>query len=282
MEKNPKKMTLQQIVQNKELFLENYGIKREFEESCCDWNELMKIAQQFDEDRKLIYPQIIQKYISEIGMFESIHSYRYRIKETDSLIKKIIVKTKQNGRPITLENYLYEITDLLGIRVLYVFKEDYFPVHLQIWDAYASRMAKDMEIKLQPGDDEKIYEKVLSYGYRINKKGPYRSIHYTIYAEENNMNGPRLEIQTRTIFEEGWSEINHKLVYKNRDMSDYFSLVQASKILSSLVGNCDTLGTLMKTIHDEYIKKLDENAIEKDTEQSSIIMEEVIQEFLMK
>ncbi len=138
-----------------------------------------------------------------------------------------------------------------------------------------------MKIKLQPGDDEKIYEKVLSYGYRVNKEGPYRSIHYTIFADENNTSGPRLEIQTRTIFEEGWSEINHKLVYKNRDMSDYFALVQASKILSNLVGNCDTLGMLMKNIYDEYTKKLQENS-EIDSSQSSIIMSEVLQNFLMK
>ena len=147
MDKNSR-MTLEQISENRELFLNNYGVKSEFEESGCDWDELMKIAQQFDKDRQSVYPDIIQKYISEIGMFESIHSYRYRIKETDSLIKKIIIKTKQKGRPITKENYLHEITDLLGIRVLYIFKEDYYPVHLQIWEKYASQMVKDIEIKL--------------------------------------------------------------------------------------------------------------------------------------
>ncbi len=127
MDKIPNKMTLEQIIENKELFLRNYGVKSEFEESGCDWDELMKIARQFDSDRQNVYPQIIQKYISEIGKFESIHSYRYRIKETDSLIKKIIIKMKQKGRAITIENYLYEITDLLGIRVLYVLKKIIIP-----------------------------------------------------------------------------------------------------------------------------------------------------------
>ncbi len=64
-------------------------------------------------------------------------------------------------------------------------------------------------------------------------------------------------------------------------MSDYFALVQASKILSNLVGNCDTLGMLMKNIYDEYTKKLQENS-EIDSSQSSIIMSEVLQNFLMK
>lgn len=282
MGKNPNKMTLEQIIQNKELFLKNYGIENEFEESCCDWDELMEIARQFDEKRQTEYPKIIKKYISEISEFESIHSYRYRIKETDSLIKKVILKTKEKRLPIRKKDYLTEITDLLGIRVLYVFKEDYFEVHRQIHDAYKEQMVEPLQIKLQPGDDIKIYEKILKYKHSIDNKGPYRSIHYTLCATPNNMKGPRLEIQTRTIFEEAWSEINHKLVYKNREMSEYFALVQASKILSDLVGNCDTLGMLMKTIHDEYTKQLSENDLEKGTAQSNIIMGEVLQRFLMK
>ena len=97
------------------------------------------------------------------------------------------------------------------------------------------------------------------------------------------MHSVRLEIQTRTLFEEGWSEINHKLVYKNQDVADYFVLLQASKILSTLVGNCDTLGMLMKNIYNEYEKRLvtgSENA--KAEIPQSEVMQEILNEFLMK
>lgn len=64
---------------------------------------------------------------------------------------------------------------------------------------------------------------------------------------EDNVAVP-VEIQTRSIFEEGWSEINHKLLYKrgNLRLDEEILLKQASSILSSLAGDCDTLGELIE------------------------------------
>lgn len=277
------KMTLDEIINNKDLFLKRYQLKDEFEKSGYDWNELMEIARQFEKNRKNRYPELIQKYITEISSFDAIHSYRYRIKETDSLIKKIITKANGKGKRVTLDNYLINITDLLGIRVLYVFKEDYYIVHKQLMEQYHHQFVENVHIKLQTGDDKSLYEKILDCDPIPEFNSTYRSIHYTLCAEENNMKGVRLEIQTRTIFEEGWSEINHKLVYKNQDVDDYFVLLQASKILSTLVGNCDTLGMLMKNIYDEYIKRINEVS---DRDSSNIdnnaVMKEILNEFLMK
>lgn len=77
----------------------------------------------------------------------------------------------------------------------------------------------------------------------------YRSIHYTIRAIKDNVM-VHIEIQTRSIFEEGWSEINHKLLYKKNSLSldEEVLLKQTSSILSSLAGDCDTLGELMMRI----------------------------------
>jgi len=276
------KMTLAEIIENKDLFLQRYNLKEEFDNSGYDWDELMEIAKHFDSDRNSKYPKILQKYINKIATFGSIHSYRIRIKETDSFIKKIIIKANEKGRKVTLENYMTNITDLLGIRVLYVFKEDYYKVHKQLMEAYQPQLVENVHIKLQKGDDEKIYEKILNCDPIIERNKTYRSIHYTICAEPKNVKGARLEIQTRTLFEEGWSEINHKLVYKNRDVSDYFVLLQASSILSTLVGNCDTLGMLMKNIYDEYIKRKRENDEICDLEkENSKIMADILNDFLM-
>lgn len=235
-----KKMSLDEIIANKELFLKNYQLEDEFEKSGYTWTELMDIASEFDKNRREKYPRIIQKYISEIATFDGIHSYRYRIKETDSLIKKIITKANTKKKKVTINNYLTNITDLLGIRLLYVFKEDYYKVHKQLIEKYQHLLVENVHIKLQKGDDESLYERILDCDPIPEYNSTYRSIHYTLCADENDMKGARLEIQTRTIFEEGWSEINHKLVYKNQNVDDYFVLLQASKILSTLVGNCDT------------------------------------------
>lgn len=276
-------MTLNEIMKNKESFLQNYHLKNEFEKSGYDWDELMEIAQEFERNRKSKYPELIQKYISRIAAFDTIHSYRYRIKETDSLIKKIITKANQKGKVVALNDYLINITDLLGIRVLYVFKEDYYRVHEQLMKEFRHQLVENVHIKLQSGDDKSLYEKILDCDPIIEEKSTYRSIHYTLCADEHNMQGVRLEIQTRTLFEEGWSEINHKLVYKNQDVEDYFVLSQASKILSTLAGNCDILGMLMKNIYDEYKKRLVNTSKNVENRASkNEIMQEILNEFLMK
>lgn len=173
-------------------------------------------------------------------------------------------------------------TDLLGIRLLYVFKDDYYMVHKQLMKEYQHQLVENVHIKLQKGDDISLYQKILDCDPVPEFDNTYRSIHYTLRAEERNAKGVRLEIQTRTIFEEGWSEINHKLVYKNQDVSDYFVLAQASKILSTLVGNCDTLGMLMKSIYEEYRKRKEDSAFNNaDNKSTSDIMSEVLNNFLM-
>ena len=68
-----KKMSLDEIIDNKELFLKNYQLKDEFEKSGYTWTELMDIAKEFDKNRKEKYPRIIQRYISEIATIDGIH-----------------------------------------------------------------------------------------------------------------------------------------------------------------------------------------------------------------
>ena len=276
------KMSFEEINAEKEKFLELYGLKDDFKKSGCSWDELMAIGADYSTKRDGEYLEIIHKYIAQISAFENVHSYRYRIKRTDSLLAKIIRKSAAKNATITCQNYFKEISDLLGIRILYIFKEDYWPVHLQIMEAYKDQLAENVHLKLRDGDDEKTYEAMLqSYDIKVEKKKAYRSIHYTIYANENDIkNSPKLEIQTRTIFEEGWSEINHKLVYK-RDSFDFSHLERTSGILSELVGSCDAVGSLMKFIHDEAITPNDSGTVQQ-AETNTDKVGDAIRKFLMQ
>jgi len=286
MDNQLKKMEFADIKENKHLFLTNYNIREDFEASGCDWDCLMAIGEDF-ESRRSGYFEAVQKYITDIAKFPQIHSYRYRVKETGSLIKKIITKTCTKQETINVDNYRVKITDLVGIRVLYVFKSDYYPIHEKIWEKYEHQKAENIHIKLREGDDKSIYKEVLKNDPMIELNSTYRSIHYTLYINEKDLYDARLEIQTRSIFEEGWSEINHKLVYKNKGVADYLILNEASRILSALVGDCDSLGELMKNIHSEYLQKLSDkekshvdDEIPRRDNSDDDILSEVLQRFI--
>ena len=55
------------------------------------------------------------------------------------------------------------------------------------------------------GLDSRIYDENL---VDMKSDGIYRSLHYMIKYD-----GYYVEIQARTLFEEGWSEVNHDIVY---------------------------------------------------------------------
>lgn len=251
------KMNFEEIKRDKNKFLRNYDLEdcfKKYEKLNGSWEQLMKIGEEYEGNLEK-YLERIQSFISEISTFEHVHSYRYRLKKTDSLLKKIVIKSVSKNFLINKDNYLKEITDLLGIRILYIFKEDCFSIHQQIMNSFGNQTAESVRIKLRDGDSEEYYKDIKIKSGAIVEKNIYRSIHYTLYSNKNNTEEPKIEIQTRTIFEEGWSEINHKLVYKN--LADKYEVLKnASDVLNGLVGNCDKIGSMMKILYDEYINGL--------------------------
>lgn len=289
-----KDMTFAEIQNNKEEFLRRHEVLDAFSKCSVSWDTLMQIGEDYEvkcfgdkrdsQEYKGEYFQIIQDHIAVISSFKDVHSYRYRIKKTGSLLAKIIRKNAERGGEYNVENYFNKITDLLGLRILYVFKEDYWPVHQQIMATYENQLAQDISIKLKKGDDKEMYGRLLQEysNVRIDENETYRSIHYTIYAKTTDISeNPRVEIQTRTIFEEGWSEINHKLVYK-RGLEDK-ELKKTSDVLSSMVGACDSVGTLMKMLYDA---KIAPNVIQstsgKNTSSQTDDVVNVIKAFLLQ
>lgn len=284
-------MTFDEIIKDQQKFLSQYEVSDKFNQSKVSWETLMEIGNDYEQKcygsgrehqvYKGEYYELIQSHIAKIASFKNVHTYRFRIKKTGSLLAKIIRKSIEHGEEYTVDNYMNKITDLMGIRILYIFKEDYWPVHEQIMSEYENVLAQDINLKLKKGDDKNIYEKLLRRhsNVRIDENETYRSIHYTIYAKKNERNCiPRIEIQTRTIFEEGWSEINHKLVYKQNVNND--GLNKTSDVLSSMVGACDSIGMLMKMLHDNIALDNDssENTETVSTDEEKVVY--VIKNFL--
>ena len=256
-----KDLTFTEICNNQEEFLRRYKLVDLFPKCGVTWETLMAIGEDYEtkcygagrdkQEYRGEYFDILQGHIAKIASFKNVHSYRYRIKKTASLLAKIIRKSSERGNSCTVSNYFNKITDLLGLRILYVFKEDYWSVHQQIMAEYENQLAQDISIKLKMGDDRGMYEKLLREysNVRVDENNTYRSIHYTIYAKTTDIDAyPRVEIQTRTVFEEGWSEINHKLVYKRGVKGQ--ELKKTSDVLSAMVGACDSIGALMKMLYD--------------------------------
>ena len=159
------------------------------------------------------------------------------------------------------------MTDLIGIRVFFLYREDWIHFHNYITHVFENdpklyvvdRIADFDEdprhyyIAERPkvyrrNGDSRIYDEDL---IEIRSDGIYRSLHYIIKYK-----GYYVEIQGRTLFEEGWSEIDHDIVYPY--FTDDEMLKDFSTLLNRLSGMADEMSSYfrrMKGLRQEWEKK---------------------------
>lgn len=193
-----------------------------------------------------------------------LHSYNGRVKEPYHLIEKIVRKRNTNDAKynnMLVSDYYKYITDLIGCRILLVYRKDWEKVHDYLVELfpndasqyidtnhYASSydsvalpllkpyMAEGPVAHIRLGDPE-IYRnklKVLSNHY-------YRSLHYVVRCEEYY-----IEIQVRTLFDEAWGEVDHDVLYPYH--KDDSILVGFSQLLNRVAGTGDEMSAYFKEV----------------------------------
>lgn len=243
-----------QFTMTKEEFLLKSGIPFEdLERSGLDWHQLEQIAKHHETASKTLalHGGAIANRLQE---FDGVHSVRWRVKDTLGLLKKIVRKnleipTKEKWKTITPQNYRSVVSDLIGVRALHLLKEDCLIVDEQIRSTWE---ITDVSIFKRDGDRQ--LTEIIERGARedIHDAG-YRSIHYDIaYSPEK---APILvEVQVRTIFQEGWSEIDHKVKYPDFSESDL--LIHYLDLFNGLSGTADDMGSFVIKL-DKLIKSTD-------------------------
>lgn len=237
---------------DKDKFFKKHNIDKEkFEQLDITWEELMEIHDDYikREDDLQANAYIISQYFNKA---RNVHSIRTRVKSPERLIRKIIrKKLKDPTREINVDNYMEEVTDTIGVRVLHLFKTDWRDIHNFIINKW--NLKEEPKAYIREGDDISDYDTTVKC--QIHEYG-YRSIHYIIETTPHKK--PLFcEIQVRTIFEEGWSEIDHKLRYPH-DVDNPI-LKPYLMIFNGLSGLADQMGTYIGFLNN-HLKEIEENA----------------------
>lgn len=253
-------------------------MKKEFniDEFLLEYPYASKIIEKYkinNETIKAIYDDYIEyknsyenqaEFIANIlRSQEVIHSVKSRIKEPTRLIEKIIRKTEDRKNKygedfeFTVDNYKKEINDLIGIRVIHIFKEQWREIH-----EYITSTWKVIEItaNVRDGDNVEVFND-LDIKVRSRASG-YRSVHYLVEFCPTNEKVVA-EIQVRTIFEEGYGEIDHILRYSHNEIPE---ILKSNLLLfNRIVGSADEMASLVNNLSKEwcekeknYIKMIDE------------------------
>ena len=250
----------------REAFLKKYNFtETDLAEAKTSWEELELIEKEYQKNEHVLREcakSFIDEYLYDIER-AGIHSYRYRIKETDHLLEKVVRKKKENPKKfkeLDHTNYHKFMTDLIGVRVFFLYREDWINFHRYIVGQFENDPKLYIKNRIEDFDenpehyylaerpraykrtgDTKIYD---GNEFEIISDGIYRSLHYIVKYK-----GFYIEVQGRTLFEEGWGEIDHDIVYKGAE--DDEMLKDYSKMLNRLAGLADEMSSYFRRLkHD--------------------------------
>ena len=246
---------------DKQTFFATYNLTEcDLQEANISWEELSLIAEEYsklEHSLREIGKSFIDEYLYDIET-AGIHSYRYRTKRVEHLLEKVVRKKKENPEKFAQldhTNYYKFVTDLIGIRVFFLYREDWKYFHHYLTSQFENNPALYIRDRLADFDedpnhyylaerpraykrtgDSKIYD---GNEIQIISDGIYRSLHYIVKYQ-----GQYIEIQGRTLFEEGWGEVDHDIVYK--DAEDDEMLRDYSKLLNRLSGLADEMSSYFR------------------------------------
>lgn len=235
------------------LELENFLLKNRIDQeawkrAAIDWKNLQEIAEDHENqleslrDSAEFFARVIQR-------FPGVHSVRWRIKDKDHLLEKIIRKRAEGSEKyleINSGNYFEIVTDLIGLRALHLFKDECFAIDQDIRKTWAATEKPTAYVR--EGDPEDMTLRFQERDFEV-KKHPagYRSVHY-VCSTQPLRRKVFAEIQVRTIFEEGWSEIDHRVRYPNFSNDQLVSYFLT--IFNRMAGSADEMGTFVQDLTD--------------------------------
>lgn len=192
----------------------------------------MKVKVQFtDGVRKGLVNTIIRQ-LDNIGIMYRIFS---RTKNLYSLNSKIYGDEKYGVSK--------KIQDGIGVRVVLYFSDDVDIAHKVISRIFSER-EKDLSIDVK---NNQTFEAVR---YNIVYDIPADMIEYiSLSGEDMKYVDSTFELQLRTVFSEGWHEVEHDLRYKSKD--DWSGHDTESRKLNGVYATLETSEWTMLQIFDE-------------------------------
>lgn len=166
-----------------------------------------------------------------------IHFIKYRLKDPQHLREKLIRKAQQ-GEVIDKSKLFDRITDLAGIRIIHLHTSQMEAIHkaiLAVLDEQQLRLIEKPSANCWDVEYETIFK---SFGIKPRPRGSmYTTVHYVVRA--NQRTRVACEVQVRTLMDEVWGEVSHRVNYPNESPS--VSCQDQLKVLARLTSGCTRL-----------------------------------------
>jgi len=180
-----------------------------------------------------------------------IHSIKTRIKEPTHLKEKLLRKMLESAEKgekfdITKDNILVRINDLAGIRLLHIHTHQIKDINTVLRDLFDEQKLKIKEKPFARTWDDEYRKFFQSTGFETqSSETMYTSVHYII--ESASRTPVTCELQVRTLMEEVWGEVDHRINYP-----DPVDSVPCREQIRALARATSTVTRLVDSIFASY------------------------------
>ncbi|MEX2141964.1 MAG: RelA/SpoT domain-containing protein [Pirellulales bacterium] len=192
------------------------------------------------ENRELFesFAQALMAYFQNNARLSSfIHFIRYRIKDPDHLREKLVRKAEL-GDVIDHNSLFDKITDLAGVRIVHLHTDQIREMHgaiQQILSEQQLRLVEEPTANCWDIEYERLFNE---FGIATRSRDSmYTTVHYVIQA--NQRTRVTCEVQLRTLMDEVWAEVSHRVNYPNQSPSR--TCQDQLKVLARLTSGCTRL-----------------------------------------
>ncbi len=246
----------------------------DWEKANCDWDVLRAIAEDHERSQELLR-ETAEAFARIIQKFPAVHSVRWRVKDANHLLEKIVRKKASGSakyRDLGVDNYQKIVTDLVGIRAIHLFKDECFEIDKSLKSVW---QAAEPPIAYLRKGDEALRDLFVQRGFTVEDHAAgYRSVHY-VFPSSLTQREIHVEVQVRTIFEEGWSEIDHRVRYPNFDSAPEVDMFLT--IFNRTAGSADEMGSFVRDLALVFrTAKATTAQLEQDRDDAAAVMAELV------
>jgi putative GTP pyrophosphokinase len=218
--------------------------------------DLVRHAQANDRLFATLLNNLYNTFSADDELMQYVHSMKWRTKDPDHLRDKLIRKcseARERGRAFSINksNLFTKINDLAGFRILHLYTRQFQRINECLQRIFAEQLYRVVEGPSARTWDDESREYFRSIDTRFVKSSTlYTSVHYVVAP--NHRTKYTCEIQVRTLAEELWGEVDHRLNYPHPSAS--LSCREQIKVLARVTSSCTRLVDSIFLSHDDHKK----------------------------
>jgi len=221
--------------------------------------QIRRAVERFVHERNL-FEILAKNLFDQLAENETLRRYisfiKFRVKDPDHLRHKLrrkAIQAKRDGQtPVTTADNLFtQISDLAGVRILHLHTnqmQHINPIILSIFDELRYRLVEGPRAICWDVEFEEFFRQL---GIETESRNSmYTSVHYVV--EPNRETQMRAELQVRTLTDEVWAEVSHKVNYPEESPSQ--SCQEQLRVLARFTTGCTRLVDSIFQAHAETLE----------------------------